>query len=243
MEIKKLTKQETEEGITLELVNSRGVAEKSSPVLFEKDGEVYNLLECSTGYWAQDKNGTYVKENGKLKVFPPRDCRIARARYLLYFSEQEKEAETQKLYEKRKQKAVAALANYRKNIDAVKRRAERQLDWMSGALLQLAGQDAWGRAAKEQFDAETEEQKRLLPLLEAEYAECEKQLSEGNITYLLVFFGIEKQTEFGEPLVTAHFDNPDEMRIVTGVFGKDAFDKYGGDMEKHIARLRVEQKY
>ena len=223
----KLTKQETEEGITLELVNSKGVTEKTSPVLFEKEGDVYNLLKCSAGFWAMDKNGKYVKESGKYKVFQPRDCQIARARYLLYFSENEKEAETQKLYEKRKRQAVDAIANYRKKIDEIRHRP----DWFV-ALMSLE--------EKIRFNAETEEK---LPLYEHDYARLEKQLNDGNITNVLVYFGIEKQTKPGELLIKAHYDNDNEMRILKGAFGKEALVNYEGDIEMHIARLRVEQRY
>jgi len=239
-EIKKLNKKEIDEGITLDLVNSKGVTEKASPVLFEKAGEIYKLIKCATGFWAIDATGAYVKESGKYKVFPQRDCIIARARYLLLYSEVEKQQEVEKLYEQRKKKAQDALAKYRKNIDATIRRCNGDLDWMVGALISASPNP---EAAKAKYDAETEQYKELLPKIEAEYAECEKQLSEGNITGLLCFFGIEKAPGLDEPLMTARYDNADEMRIAVAAFGKQTIDEYAGDMEKHIARLRVEQRY
>jgi hypothetical protein len=238
IEIKKLTKAETDEGLTLDLVNSKGVIQKASPVLLEKEGQPINLTKCSTGYWMRDHAGGYVKEAGKYKVLPPRDATIARARYLLYFGEQEKEAETQKLYENRLQKATDALQEYRAKIDKVIKRVSGENDFLTGILLLQCGD-----AAKKQYDAETERLKELLPEYEKEYTMVADNLTDGNVSFVLDFFDIEKRPEPGQPIVTAHYDNADEMRIVKNSFGANALNQHAGDVEKYIARLQIEQKY
>lgn len=50
MEIKRLTKEEKAEGLTLDLVNKVDLRKKCSPVMFKGGDEPVGIMECSTGY-------------------------------------------------------------------------------------------------------------------------------------------------------------------------------------------------
>jgi hypothetical protein len=47
MEIKKLSKEEKDEGLTLELINSIDMKKKASPVMFKKGDEPVRLVKCT----------------------------------------------------------------------------------------------------------------------------------------------------------------------------------------------------
>lgn len=63
MEIKKLTKEEKAEGLTLDLVNKVDLLKKCSPVMFKGGDEPVGIMECSTGYWVHTSDG-YLRDDG-----------------------------------------------------------------------------------------------------------------------------------------------------------------------------------
>ncbi|UQT35204.1 hypothetical protein M5E82_05685 [Parabacteroides distasonis] len=62
MEIKKLTKEEKAEGLTLDLVNKVDLRKKCSPVMFKAGDEPVDIMECSTGYWVHTSDG-YLRDD------------------------------------------------------------------------------------------------------------------------------------------------------------------------------------
>jgi len=120
MIIKKLTKEEQAEGLTIDFVNKINLFKKSSPIMFKQNEKPMNLMKCSAGWWACVKGEFLKDENGKLLIFKERECQIARARYLFYHAEDEKREETEKILQKRKRQIQNKLDIFKKNIDDIK---------------------------------------------------------------------------------------------------------------------------
>ena len=231
MLIKKLSRQEIDEGLTLALVNSPDATRKPSPVMFQKDDEPVNLVKCSTGYWVCYEPGKYLRdEKGRLMVLGQRECQIARARYLFHFADMEKQQETEKLLSSRRDKVQKAIENMRKNIDSSMERSNG-----NRCLLEFMTDEH-----QQKYKAETERITRLLPQMEDMYRKVVESFEKGNIAELLDYFDIEKAEN---PVFTARYDNDNEMRVLKNSFGKAALDAAGGNIERLLARLQIEKEY
>lgn len=68
MEIKKLTKEEKAEGLTLDLVNKVDLRKKCSPVMFKGGDEPVGIMECSTGYWVHTSDGYLRDDKGNYNL-------------------------------------------------------------------------------------------------------------------------------------------------------------------------------
>ncbi len=68
MEIKKLTKEEKAEGLTLDLVNKVDLLKKCSPVMFKGGDEPVGIMECSTGYWVHTSDGYLRDDKGNYNL-------------------------------------------------------------------------------------------------------------------------------------------------------------------------------
>lgn len=127
MLIKKLSKEEQAEGLTLDFVNKINLQKKSSPVMFKQNDKLASLMKCSTGFWVRAEGEFLKDENGKLLILKERECQIARARYLFYHADEEKREEAEKVLRKRKEKIQNKLDIFRKNIDAIKALTDKKI--------------------------------------------------------------------------------------------------------------------
>lgn len=235
MQIKKLDKPEIEEGITLDLVNSPDVTLKTSPVIFQKGDEPVTLVKCSTGYWVCYEPGKYLKDDkGRMLVFNQRECQIARARYLLYFADKEKQEAAENLMIRRRNQVQAAIENMRNNIDKAISRAKGEKD-LTYTLVCVCGDEA-----KKHYETETSRMAELLPEMESMYQRIIAAFEKGNITGLLDFFDIEKSEN---PVFSGLYNNDNDMRILKNTFSKEALERSGGNIEMLLARLKIEKEY
>lgn len=242
-EIKRLSKAELDEGLTLELVNKVDMKKRYSPVLFNKDGVPCLLMKCSKGYWRSVGDGKYEQDDkNKLVVYSEKDCLIARARYLFYFEEEEKKEDAEKVLADRKKKIEDFLSDFEKKIEHLntirnnKDRSDSMAKILEDALLSQASE--WQRAQylreREAKEKQTQTLIESLPRLEQIYAELKDEYEKGNYNYLLNELKIEK---IDNPL-TFKFNNKDDMRAVKA-FTKTLVES--GNMNQAYARLKVEQ--
>jgi hypothetical protein len=239
MEIKKLTKQEKDEGLTVELVNSIDLKKKASPVMFLKGDEPVKLVKCSTGYWVMYHDGKYLKDkDNKLMVFEERECQIARARYLFYYLDREKQEEVDLLLQSRKRKVDEKIKIIEHNLQSMKDRIEGK-GWHHGLIESLMDSEQLSEQLAE-YNAKTKELKENLPEYERIYNYIMELYKKGEIITLLNMFDIEKMPN---PVFTASFDNENDMRILKNSFEKKSLDSSNGDMNVLLARLTVEKNY
>lgn len=236
MEIKKLTKEEKAEGLTLALVNKVNLRKKCSPVMFKAGDEPVSIMECSTGYWVHTSDGYLRDEKGKLIVFDIRKCQIARARYLMYHGDEEKRKEAERVLEQRKRKILEKLAVFKENIETIQEYADKD---STTSLLSRAFESVMTDEQKASVKAENERKVAMLPQMRKDYDMLVGEFEKGNYNYLLEVMGIES---IPNP-VSFRLDNEDDMRRLKNAFGKQAIDEAQGDVNKLYARLKVEQMY
>lgn len=231
MIIKRLTKEEKAEGLTLDIVNKIDLRKKCSPVMFKACDEPVGIMECSTGYWVHTSDGYLRDEKGKLIVFGIRECQIARARYLMNHGEEEKRKEADRVLEQRKKKILEKLNIFKNNIEDI-----RQYMIEGSAMNELMKVfESEAPRVKAEFDRKIAN----LPKMEAQYEWLISEFEKGNYNLLLDIMGIEK---IPNP-VTFKLDSEDDMRMLKNAFGKQAIDEAQGDVNKLYARLKVEQMY
>lgn len=235
MEIKKLTKEEKLEGLTLDFVNKVNLKQRSSPVMFKQGDEPVSIMECSTGYWVNTSDGFLKDEKGQLIVAKIRECHIARARYLFYHADEEKKIEAEKVLRKRKEKIQEKLSAFKKNIEILKASLDKSSSVSS--LVQIL-ESMMTEEQKKSNQAENDRKVAMLPEMERQYALLVSEYEKGNLNYLLNVLGIEKI----ENPVSFKIENEDDMRMMKNAFGKKAIDESGGDVNKLYARLKVEQQ-
>ncbi|WP_106827665.1 hypothetical protein [Parabacteroides pacaensis] len=231
MEIKKLTKEEIAEGLTLNFVNKVNLKKKCSPVMFKAGDEPVGIMECSTGYWVHTSEGYLRDEKGRLIVFDIRACQIARARYLMNHGEEEKRKEAERVLEQRKKKILEKLNIFKNNIEDI-----RQYTIEGSAMNELMKVfESEDPRVKAKFNRKIAN----LPKMEAQYEWLVSEFEKGNYNLLLDIMRIEK---IPNP-ITFRLDNEDDMRMLKNAFGKQAIDEAQGDVNKLYARLKVEQMY
>lgn len=234
MLIKKLSKEEQAEGLTLDFVNKINLQKKSSPVMFKQNDKPASLMKCSTGFWVRAEGEFLKDENGKLLILKERECQIARARYLFYHADEEKREEAEKVLRKRKEKIQNKLDIFRKNIDAIKALTDKKSSVHAlNEILESVSTNP--QAIKE----ENARKIAALPEMERQYELLVSNFNNGNINFLLDILGIEKI----ENPVTFKFDNEDDMRALKNAFGAAAINEANGDVNLMYARLKVEQTY
>ena len=234
MLIKKLSKEEQAEGLTLDFVNKINLQKKSSPVMFKQNDKPASLMKCSTGWWVRAEGEFLKDESGKLLVLKERECQIARARYLFNHADEEKREEAEKVLRKRKEKIQNKLDIFKKNIDHIKALMDKnssahQLNEILESVITNP------QAIKE----ENARKIATLPEMERQYELLVSNFNNGNINFLLNILGIEKI----ENPVTFKLDNEDDMRALKNAFGTDAINEANGDVNLMYARLKVEQNY
>lgn len=236
MIIKKLTKEEKTEGLTLDFVNKIDLRKKCSPVMFKAGDEPVGIMECSTGYWVHTSDGYLRDEKGMLIVFGIRECQIARARYLMNHGEEEKRLEAERVLGQRKKKIQEKLENFKKNIEDIRQYTiEGSTVNTFAKILESVMPDEQRSVIK----AENERKIANLAKMEAQYEWLVSEFDKGNYNLLLDIMGIEK---IPNP-VTFKLDSEDDMRRLKNAFGKQSIDEAQGDVNKLFARLKVEQMY
>ena len=185
MLIKKLSKEEQAEGLTLDFVNKINLQKKSSPVMFKQNDKLASLMKCSTGFWVRAEGEFLKDENGKLLILKERECQIARARYLFYHADEEKREEAEKVLRKRKEKIQNKLDIFRKNIDAIKALTDKKSSVHAlNEILESASTNP--QAIKE----ENARKIAVLPEMERQYELLVSNFNNGNINFLLDILGI-----------------------------------------------------
>lgn len=235
MEIKKLTKEEQSEGLTLDLVNAVNLKKRTSPVMFKKGDEPVNLMACSKGYWVNTSDGFLKDSENNLLVFKERECQIARARYLFYHADDEKKKDAEKLLESRKKKIQEKLDIFKKNIETIE--AYTNENSQTAQLVRIL-ESVITAEQKEFIRLENERKVALLPKMKKEYEMLVAEFERENYNYLLNVMGIEKI----ENPVSFKFDNEKDMRVLKNSFGAKAIEEADGDVNKLFARMKIEQQ-
>lgn len=234
MLIKKLSKEEQAEGLTIDFVNKINLLKKSSPVLFKQNDKPVSLMKCSTGWWVRAEGEFLKDESGKLLIAKERECQVARARYLFYHAEEEKREEAEKVLRKRKKQIQDKLDIFKKKIDNTKALMDE-----NSSISQLNKILASISPDPQTIKEEDERIIAALPEMEKQYELLVSNFNAGNINFLLNTLGIEKI----ENPITFKLDNEDDMRTFKNAFGAQAIKETNGDVNQMYARLKVEQNY
>lgn len=223
MILKKLPKEVVSEGITVELFNKINMDNFYSPVQLQPNDEPVKLMKCATGYWVMIDDETFLRdEKNKLIVFGEKECQIGRARYLLSYGVKEKEQKVNDLidyWDRQVQAEIGKLANAAQPP--------------SGGVFSDILEHLLSDEQKQHEEAKRELAKKAYKIATEAY-------QEGRIIELLASFKIKR---FDNPMLTARYDNPDEMRVLINTFNKDQIDKWDGDMLKKYAQIEVEKQY
>lgn len=236
MEIKKLTKEEKAEGLTLDFVNKVNLRKKCSPVMFKAGDEPVRIMECSTGYWVHTSDGYLRDDKGALIIFGIRECQIARARYLMNHGEEEKRLEAERVLEQRKRKIQEKLDVFKNNIEDIR---QYTIKGSSTNMLAEILESAMSVEQRIHIKAENDRKIKSLPKMEVQYELLVSEFEKGNYNFLLDIMGIEK---IPNP-ISFKMDSEDDMRMLKNAFGKQVVDEAQGDVNKLYARLKVEQTY
>lgn len=232
--INRISKSEIKEGLTLELVNAISLDKNYSPVQLQKGDEPANILKCSTGFWAMVEGKPLKDANNKMIVFSDKECQIGRARYLMNFGKEEKEKKIQEL-----------LAYWRKQLSDCIEKMEighsggsaSSLSFLNGALEQMIfeqNKDIPGY--EENYKMRKESDKKVKDEI---YNHVKILQKEGNETALIEFFEIKK---FDSLMLSARFDNEQEMKVLINTFNKEQIDNWQGHLYKY-AQIEIEKQY
>ncbi len=227
MKIKKISKEELAEGITVELVNKINMTRGYSPVQLQPGDEPVNILGCSTGFWVMIEGKALKDELGKMIVWGERECQVGRARYLVNYGQQEKEAKTLQLVEQWR-------SDVRKEIDKVKHRIE---ELKPSEFSEMVIEGLKGKKAKEQYRQEkANELERLTPL----YNDVEEAYTNNKLIELLTLFNLKK---FDTLMLSADLNNRDDMIILLNTFSAEEIEKWNGNMAYKYAQIEIEKQY
>ena len=226
----KLSKEELLEGITKELISSIDMSKRSSPVQLMSGDEPQKLMKCSTGYWVKLEDGTYLKDEfNKLMVFPERDCLIGRARYLLNFGHIEK-----------KQRVLDLIETWkglcRERLDAIAKQIKSHESYFDGNTFNKIIK----QVNPEVYEFNKKYAEDSLQTMKPAYELAEQLYSDGNFIDLLEHLGIRS---FPAHMFSAHYDNPQEMKVLINTFSAKAINNWDGDMLYKYAEIEVEKDY
>ena len=231
--IKRLPKEIIEEGISVELVNSIDMERNYSPVQIQKGDEPVTLIQCLNGYWIKIGNEYLKDAENKLMVFAEKECRIGRARYLVNFGAKEKESKVNDIISDWKEKISLSISKIEGKINSLKSFCNNEESFAYILMKNLNNEDKWELIKKQK-------QNDLNDLLDS-YNQILAMQSEGRIIELLEIFGIK---QFNNPMLTANYDNKQDMKLLINVFGGKALNDWDGkDMLLKYAQIGVEKKY
>ena len=228
--IKRLSKEEIAEGLTLELVNSIRMERTHSPVQLQLGDEPCNLLPCTDGFWVMVEGEALKDAQGKRIVWKYRDCQIGRARYLLHYGAQEKEAKIQALLASWKKEAREHLDKVKRRVDSLAKMLNPNSDIFESNIFNSLAKP--GDKAKEQkkFDE-----------MNSAYQVAESMWQQGQFVDLIQGLGIRS---FTNPMLSVKFNDKHSMKVLVNTFGKAALDKWDGqDMLYKYAQIEIEKQY
>lgn len=245
---------QTEEGITPELLARVQESGRMSPAIITQGEEPVNLVKCSKGfYWiqAQDMAGTFRqdKKGGLLRI-DQQTAMVARARYYQLFSAQEDQKENERR-DQMKQKEVeremeGIREDLRKKVETHTQRLEAMLTWAYNPRNSMSVRILENTAPKEAMERKQKAKAWLKenPNYEPFVIQAQECLAAGDFDSL--YMAIE--TEGMPLLMSANYDNAQDMEALGRMFGADAINRTldrmqdKGHLEK-VALVRVEKRY
>jgi hypothetical protein len=237
--IKKLTKEEVAEGLTLDLVNSIDMSKNYSPIQLQEGDEPCNILQCSKGYWVMIDSKPLVDEKNQYIVWDVRKCQIGRARYLLNYGAKEKEVKIRGLIASWKNQTRKQIDLLKKKVEFLKLESNPTGDDISSIIIR-AGLSKMQPNEKEAYiQGKLEEYERT----NQTYVWAEEMWEKNNIIGLLEVFKIKK---FNQPMLSARLDNNHEMKVLTNTFHRKEIDKWADmdfDQTYKYAQIEVEKEY
>jgi hypothetical protein len=235
MIIKKLSKEQLDEGISVEIVNALNMEKNYSPIQLQKGDEPVNIMPCTGGFWVMYEPGKFLKdEKNKYIIFPEKECRIGRARYLLNYGKEEKRLKIEALVVQWTKEVRVAIDRVKKNVESLKQ-DPNNFSLGRSIMSALKGEEAANKWEEENG----EKYSQLYP----KYLELEKLYEQGDICSLLDFFGTKK---FNNPMLSAHLDDDEAMRVVKNTFGANAIDEWigsGAGIINRYAAIEIEKEY
>lgn len=235
MKIKRLSREELAEGLTLALVNSIHLETKCSPVKLAANTVPVRLLICSAGYNVMEENGAFCRDDrNQLLVLSAREAQIGRARYLLNYGDKEKQTEVDNLVATWKENVRHELDKIKRKVDELKALTSEEKNITQTIFRAVTEQnDNDWNMIKNRLEAELRE---ILPT----YERSEAMYAENKFQELLTLFGIR---EFNNPIFSASIHNEQDIKILKNTFSKGALTKWDGDMLNIHARIEIEKRY
>lgn len=234
--IKKLSKSELDEGLTLDMVNSIKMDRNYSPVQLLKGDEPCNILENSKGFWVMVDGKPLKDAENKMIVFTEKECRIGRARYLMNFAHIEKSTKIDALI-------TAWRKDVRLRIDGIIQKrdfAHIEANPTGNDFSSILVRAILDQRTDEQREALQRDKKNEIDNLNALIENLESMWDTGNIIGLLEAFKIK---QFSNPMLTAKFDDHDSMRILKNTFSADIITAPGWNITYAYAAIEIEKGY
>lgn len=233
MIFKKLSKEDLEDGLTLDFVNKISMKRNYSPVLFKKGAEPTSILACSTGFWIMIDGKAKKDEHNKMVVVTELECQLARARYLFFHGADEKEKKIQDLIAYWKREARAKLDNYKNIVEYKRKSLEPDNKAIHDLLKQLGEKQPELQIRK----SETE----LYKEMNDQYLIAESMWEQGQFVDLIDGLGI---ANLGHLMLSVKTDDEQAMKVLKNTFGGDALNKWDGkDMLYKYAQIEIEKQY
>ena len=234
MIFKKLSKEDLEDGLTLDFVNKISMKRNYSPVLFKKGAEPTSILACSTGFWIMIDGKAKKDEHNKMVVVTELECQLARARYLFFHGADEKEKKIQDLMAYWKSEARAKLDKFKKIVEEKRQRIEPNGNNLGAILLK--------HLEKEQPELQIRKSEtELYNEMNDRYLAGEGMWEQGQFVDLIDGLGIAK---LGHLMLSVKTDDEQAMKVLKNTFGGDALNKWDGkDMLYKYAQIEIEKQY
>ena len=235
----KLKKSELAEGILPDILAKVDMKRSPSPVIFHPEDEPVNLLQCSKGFWVSLGDEKFLEdEQGKLVVFPTRECTVARARFLSLRFEDEIERETEKIIFARKNKAERMLNNLRDKLEKLKINSSLcshdTSNFKLSLIKSLTNEENVNLIQKE-GGKNAKLYQGMIPVLNR----LEKAFEDGQ--YTPVISTLEGK-DYNSLIFRGSLNNPQEMAIITQIFNLKRFEQ-GIEPERISAEIEARQKW
>lgn len=237
MKIKKLSKEELTEGLTMEMVNAMNMAKNFTPIQLKQGDEPCNIIPCTGGFWVMIDGKALRGADNKYIIFPERDCQVGRVRYLLNFGKAEKEKKIQALI-------IQWKKEVRDKIDIAKKKIAYWGPPTAGSLSSILMDAIRENGDEEEVDFYDLQNKMNLDKFLPIYQEYERLWDENKIVELMDHFKIGGiKLALGTPMLSAQKDNAQDMKVMINTFGKTALDEWDGDMLYKYAQIEIEKEY
>ncbi len=238
--IKKLSKEELEEGLTLEFVNSIRMDRFYSPVQLQKGDDPAHLLECSAGFWVMVDGKALADEKNQLIVWKMRECQIGRARYLLNYGKQEKEHKIQQLIGSWTAQVQEKMTELKKTMRTLELEGwPEKATGFESAIIELYYKDFEADHKAQHIQGRQELYTRCADL----YTQCENMLANKQIVELMEFMGIRK---FPALMLSVKLDNPQQIKTLVNTFSAAELERWANmeyDRTYKYAQIEIEKQY